>query len=111
MLRHRHILTKLRGPLNTRFASQSKVREKPGPTKVNHYETLGLLPDATNTEIREAFFKKAKELHPDVNPSPDAREKFQKVHEAFKALKDKSKRQEYDRKHDFFVKDIQSKVS
>ncbi len=60
------------------------------------YKALGLSEDATQTEIREAYYRKAKELHPDVNPSPEAKEQFARAQEAFAKLKNPRRRSEYD---------------
>ena len=61
------------------------------------YEILDITPDATSTEVREAFFMKAKVFHPDVDPSAKAREEFLKSKEAYQILSDVSERHEYDK--------------
>ena len=61
------------------------------------YEILDITPDATSTEVREAFFMKAKVYHPDVDPSAKAREEFLKSKEAYQILSDVSERHEYDK--------------
>ena len=44
------------------------------------YDVLGVAPDASSAAIRKAYFKLAKELHPDKNTAdPHAHDKFQKV--------------------------------
>jgi len=48
----------------------------------NYYHVLGVHPGATEDEIRSAFRSKAKELHPDVNPSPKAHEEFLECQQA-----------------------------
>lgn len=79
-------------------ASSARASRTPVPAPaLTHYELLGLTPDATNTEIREAFFRHAKALHPDRNPDPEARAAFMQVQEAYKVLKQASLRAEYDR--------------
>jgi len=52
----------------------------------NHYAVLGLTPDAGMAEIKRAYRKKAKKLHPDVSGS-DA-EQFRLLYAAYKALSD-----------------------
>jgi len=42
-------------------------------------EVLGLKTDATEKDIKTAYFKLAKKYHPDLNPGADARDKFEKV--------------------------------
>ena len=62
----------------------------------DHYETLGVSRDASQEDIKRAYRKLARELHPDVNPSPDAEEKFKNVTHAFDVLSDPQQRQQYD---------------
>lgn len=61
------------------------------------YDILGVSKDADKTEIKSAFRKKARELHPDVNKSPDAEEKFKELGKAYETLMDDNKRETYDR--------------
>ena len=70
-------------------AKSGKAREAPSSAS-DVYATLGITREATQTEIREAFYRRAKELHPDVNPSPEAREEFALAQEAFEKLKGKA---------------------
>lgn len=56
------------------------------------YSVLGISVDATEDEIKSAFRKKAKELHPDRNKAPDAHEQFLNLHEAYALLSGKIKK-------------------
>jgi DnaJ-class molecular chaperone len=62
------------------------------------YEVLGVKPDASPDEIRSAYRKLAKELHPDLNPGkPEAEARFKTVSVAYDLLSDADKRARYDR--------------
>ncbi|MEM7620146.1 MAG: DnaJ C-terminal domain-containing protein [Pseudomonadota bacterium] len=62
------------------------------------YKTLGITKSASDDEIRSAYRKLAKELHPDLNPGDaNAEEKFKKVSTAFRLLNDTDKRKRFDR--------------
>src|ERR1700735_3847837 len=62
------------------------------------YEVLGVKTDAGPDEIRKAYRKLAKELHPDLNPGkPEAEARFKTVTAAYDLLSDADKRARYDR--------------
>src|SRR5215217_2201748 len=62
------------------------------------YEVLGVPRDADETQIKKAFRRLARELHPDVNRhDPDAEEKFKEAAEAYEILNDAERRALYDR--------------
>ena len=52
----------------------------------DYYKVLGLSPGSTVDEIKKAYRKKARECHPDINPSPDAKELFINATEAYEFL-------------------------
>ena len=52
----------------------------------SYYEILGVAPTATDEEIRKAYRRMAKQVHPDVNKSKDAHAKFLLLTKAFEAL-------------------------
>src|SRR5690242_17015935 len=66
--------------------------------KRDPYEVLGVPRDADDTQIKKAFRKLARELHPDVNShDPEAEEKFKEAAGAYEILSDAERRSVYDR--------------
>ncbi|MGH8867603.1 MAG: molecular chaperone DnaJ [Actinomycetes bacterium] len=62
----------------------------------DYYTTLGIRRDATPDEVKKAYRRLARELHPDVNPDPETQERFKEVTRAYEVLSDPKKRQVYD---------------
>jgi curved DNA-binding protein CbpA len=60
---------------------------------MSHYETLGVKPDASAAEIKRAYYRKAKEAHPDKGGDPAT---FTPIANAYETLKDPARRQLYD---------------
>jgi molecular chaperone DnaJ len=62
----------------------------------DHYDVLGVPRDASDADIKKAYRRLARELHPDVNPSPEASERFKEVTHAYDVLGDPEQRRRYD---------------
>jgi molecular chaperone DnaJ len=66
------------------------------PVANDYYGILGVRRDAGPDEIKKAYRRLARELHPDVNPDPHLQERFKEVTQAYEVLSDPEKRQMYD---------------
>lgn len=62
----------------------------------DHYATLGVRKDAAPEDIKRAYRRLARQLHPDVNPDAVTQERFKEITSAYEVLSDPSKRQLYD---------------
>jgi molecular chaperone DnaJ len=66
-------------------------------TRRDYYEILGVPRGADEKEIKSAFRRLARELHPDVNDHPEAQERFREAAEAYEVLSKRETRDLYDR--------------
>jgi molecular chaperone DnaJ len=67
----------------------------------DYYAALGVSKDASQADIKKAYRKLSKDLHPDVNPGGE--ERFKEVSEAYDVLSDEGKRKEYDEARTLFA--------
>ena len=62
----------------------------------DYYQVMGVARDASQDDIKRAYRKLARKVHPDVSKEKDAEEKFKELQEAHEVLKDPEKRAAYD---------------
>lgn len=62
-----------------------------------YYDVLGVSTDASNGQIKKAYYISARKYHPDKNPSEEAKVQFQAVGEAYQVLSDDKLRKVYDK--------------
>jgi len=70
------------------------------------YEILGVSKTATDSELKKAYYKLAREVHPDKNSGPEAKEEFQKLGRIYSILKDPKSRKIYDEHGDVDSTDL-----
>src|ERR671938_1071154 len=66
-------------------------------TERDYYEWLCVARNADDGEIKRAFRRRARDLHPDVSDAPDAEQRFREVVEAYEVLSKSETRELYDR--------------
>ncbi|XP_034239326.1 protein tumorous imaginal discs, mitochondrial-like isoform X1 [Thrips palmi] len=91
------LLSPLATGLSSTLAPACSFHTSHSLTKHDYYQLLNVARNASPKEIKKAYYKLAKEYHPDTNKNdPNAARKFQEVSEAYEVLSDETKRQEYD---------------
>ncbi|HLV58057.1 MAG TPA: molecular chaperone DnaJ [Natronosporangium sp.] len=69
----------------------------------DYYQILGVPKSASANDIKKAYRKLARQLHPDRNPNnPEAERRFKEVSEAYQVLSDEKRRKEYDEMRSLF---------
>lgn len=63
----------------------------------DYYDLLEVSRDASADDIKRAYRRLARQLHPDTNPDPTAADRFKEIAQAYEVLSDPEKRQRYDR--------------
>lgn len=74
----------------------------------DYYAILEILPTATATEIKLAYYTQSKKWHPDINKSQDAKQRMQDINEAYLILKDTEAREKYDIEYKHFKQKYQT---
>lgn len=78
---------------------------------MNYYFVLGVSPDATTNEVRQAYLALAKKYHPDKNKSPEATSRMAEINLAYETLCDSQKRQEYNLEKGIVVEEVVEQYS
>jgi curved DNA-binding protein CbpA len=101
----RHSVPAFQGAAVSRRATTWRLPRRSGRTTchsskqlVNYYEVLEVSEDADAEQLRTAYRIRAKVLHPDVNPAPNAAKQFLQLKRAYDTLKDALLRNEHDSK-------------
>ncbi|MBS1710394.1 MAG: DnaJ domain-containing protein [Armatimonadetes bacterium] len=63
----------------------------------DHYSNLGVSPDATDSEIKSAFRRLARQYHPDLNPGDAAKSRFLSIKDSYETLSNPERKAVYDR--------------
>lgn len=86
----------LRFGVVNRNLGASRLIHGTAPVLKDYYETLGVSRNATQSELKKAFYALAKKHHPDMNKDdPEAEKKFQEINRAYEVLKDEEQRAAY----------------
>uniref|UniRef100_A0A7S1ZAG6 J domain-containing protein n=1 Tax=Trieres chinensis TaxID=1514140 RepID=A0A7S1ZAG6_TRICV len=85
--------------------------QKSSVMDTTYYDALGVTPDSDEKKIKRAYYVNARKWHPDKNNSDEAKEKFQKIGEAYQVLSDKKLRAIYDKKGEAGLSGDKTEVS
>ncbi|KAJ9542368.1 hypothetical protein OSB04_028874 [Centaurea solstitialis] len=91
-----------RAPISAAYATADKTTTEPirsfqNPYPLSLYEVLGVRIGADAKEVKAAYRRLARVLHPDVGSCDSSADEFMKVHSAYATLTDPEKRADYDR--------------
>ncbi|KAJ9542367.1 hypothetical protein OSB04_028873 [Centaurea solstitialis] len=91
-----------RSPISAAYATAEKTTAEPmrsfrNPKPSSLYEVLGIRIGADAKEVKAAYRRLARVLHPDVGSCDSSADEFMKVHSAYATLTDPEKRADYDR--------------
>ena len=73
----------------------SDVAKEKEMLKADLYGILGVKKEASDKELKKAYRTRARDLHPDKNPSPDAAKLFHQLQEAYDFMMDPAKRAKF----------------
>jgi hypothetical protein len=106
---HRPWVASAGAPISVSFRRARGARRLAHPPRAallaDPYDVLGVKSDAAPEEIKLAYRKRTKALHPDVNPSPNAAEAFRRVNRAYAVVSDKARRARFDLGRDLEARD------
>jgi len=91
---------KSKGKIAPKPKADEKLEEEAAPVSVKEtelYDVLGVAPDATPSQLKKAYYKGAKQYHPDRNHGDESKEKFQQIGDAYQILSDEETRAKYDK--------------
>lgn len=84
--------------LASRYKYKNSRTNKVGDVAdMSYYDLLQVSMNASSKDIKKAYYRQARDMHPDKNPSDEAAELFRKLHIAYTTLYDEEKRAKYDK--------------